>query len=146
VGSYYKTPRDPVWVVGSASHFTVLFGIDRGPVTETRAELLLAAASRAFKACDPDENGFIARGKLGDVLACLARPTTAPGQPEALAPPAAASSGPSAAAAGAPLLPGAVAHDVAAVDALTAHLETAGAGIILWDDFWRYQQRRRTLS
>lgn len=35
------------------------------------------------------------------------------------------------------LLPWSIAHDDAAVSALTANLETAGAGIILWDDFWR---------
>ena len=68
VGSYYKTPRVPVWVVGSASHFTVLFGVTRASVLETRAERLLAAASRAFKACGPDENGFVAKDKqLGEV-------------------------------------------------------------------------------
>ena len=26
VGGYYKTPRFPIWVVGSTSHFSVLFG------------------------------------------------------------------------------------------------------------------------
>lgn len=30
VGSHYKTPRFPIWVVGSSSHFTVLFSLDKG--------------------------------------------------------------------------------------------------------------------
>lgn len=49
VGSFYKTPREPVWVVGSTSHFTVLFATHRRVVAESRSELLLAAAARAFK-------------------------------------------------------------------------------------------------
>lgn len=140
VGSYYKTPQDPVWVVGSSSHFTVLFGIDRSPVLETRAEQLLAAASRAFKACDPDENGFIAKDKLSEVLGCLAEPPTAT---TTTASSSSAASGDSATSSSSeegshqPWLPVTIARDATAIDALTAHLETAGAGIILWDDFWR---------
>lgn len=29
VGSFYKIPQFPIWVVGSTSHFTVLFSMDR---------------------------------------------------------------------------------------------------------------------
>lgn len=32
VGSYYKTPRVPIWVVCSESHYSVLFGAPRGAV------------------------------------------------------------------------------------------------------------------
>ena len=30
VGTHYKTPLYPIWVVGSSSHFTVLFSMDKG--------------------------------------------------------------------------------------------------------------------
>ena len=49
VGSFYKTPKEPVWVVGSWSHFTVLFATTRKPNEQSRSEILLAAAARAFK-------------------------------------------------------------------------------------------------
>ncbi len=29
VGSYLKVPQCPIWVVGSSSHFSVLFSLDR---------------------------------------------------------------------------------------------------------------------
>jgi hypothetical protein len=33
VGSLYKTPLFPIWVIGSTSHFSVLFSLDKGPLT-----------------------------------------------------------------------------------------------------------------
>jgi ubiquitin carboxyl-terminal hydrolase MINDY-3/4 len=68
VGSYYKSPVLPIWVVGSESHFTVLFSSSRAVNEQSREELLLARAQRAFKKADPDECSFIPVDKLETVL------------------------------------------------------------------------------
>jgi hypothetical protein len=71
VGSYYKSPRFPIWVVGSTSHFTVLFG-PMAALRESRSDLVLEQCRRAFKAVEGgDENGFIATDQLGKVLDSL---------------------------------------------------------------------------
>ena len=127
MGSFYKTPSEPVWVVGSTSHFTVLFALDRKPITESRSALLFAAASRAFKQQDTDESGYIPKEKLSEVLKALAPPPTA--------------NSAAAAAQTEYFLPSGIAYDAAAVSALTANLEMAGNGIILWTDFWRAVSR-----
>lgn len=38
VGSYYKTPRLPVWVICSESHFSVLFSLKRNLLSDWKAE------------------------------------------------------------------------------------------------------------
>ena len=98
------------------------------------------------RASDPNENGFVPKDSLGTVLAALAAPTTL-ARPSAAASSSSSSSGSGGGGGGAgdgmgdgvgvPLLSPAIAGDVAVVSALAANLETAGAGIILWDDFWR---------
>lgn len=68
VGGYYKTPQFPIWVVGSTSHFTVLFG-DANCLKESKSDILLERVRRAFKAMDGgEENGFIRTGQLKDFL------------------------------------------------------------------------------
>jgi len=113
VGSFLKTPRDPVWVIGSQSHFTVLFATDRTPISLTRSESLLALAQRAFKASDVNENGYIPKEEFHRSLEQLRHE-----------------------------LPSSV--DDHSIPTLAAHLETAGAGIILWDDYWRTLSRLMT--
>lgn len=69
VGGYYKTPLDPVWVVGSSSHFTVLFGVTRESIEETQSEKLLERVRRAFESVDnSSESGFISVQSLKQVL------------------------------------------------------------------------------
>ena len=110
VGSYYKTPKFPIWVIGSTSHFTVLFG-DEHCLTESKSDLLLETCRRAFQKVDGgSENGFIAVDKLGLVLRELDLKS----------------------------------DDDAWLSTLQAYLEVAGAGIILWDDFWRACSRLMT--
>ena len=70
-GDFYKVPTYPIWVVGSTSHFTVLFALDRRVNEETESEKLLSLAQRAFKSADPEENGFIDAEKLKQVLEVL---------------------------------------------------------------------------
>lgn len=110
VGSYYKTPKFPIWVIGSTSHFTVLFG-DECCLKESKSDLLLETCRRAFHKVDGgSENGFITVDKLGLVLRELDLKS----------------------------------DDDAWLSTLQAYLEVAGAGIILWDDFWRACSRLMT--
>ncbi|KAK9874372.1 hypothetical protein WA026_002719 [Henosepilachna vigintioctopunctata] len=68
VGSFYKNPMHPVWVVGSDTHLTVLFSDEIKLVSpETKSE----QARRVFKSFDPDGNNFINAPLLGDVLQAL---------------------------------------------------------------------------
>jgi hypothetical protein len=49
VGELYKWPQAPVWVVGSASHFTVLFGAEASLAEKSAGERLFERVERAFK-------------------------------------------------------------------------------------------------
>jgi hypothetical protein len=72
VGGFYKTPRFPIWVVGSTSHFTVMFG-DAACLQESPSDVLLEKVRRAFKRMDggAEENGFIQSHQLGQFLKSL---------------------------------------------------------------------------
>lgn len=67
VGSYYKVPKYPIWVIGSTSHFTVLFSLNTTVNHESIAEKMLTTLQRSFKAIDIDECGFIPSSKLIEV-------------------------------------------------------------------------------
>ncbi|XP_025833511.1 ubiquitin carboxyl-terminal hydrolase MINDY-3 homolog isoform X2 [Agrilus planipennis] len=68
VGSFYKNPVHPVWILGSDTHLSVLFSDERKLVSpETKSE----KARRIFKTFDPDGNNFINVSSLQDVLASL---------------------------------------------------------------------------
>ncbi|XP_045466489.1 ubiquitin carboxyl-terminal hydrolase MINDY-3 homolog isoform X2 [Harmonia axyridis] len=68
VGSFYKNPKNPVWVIGSDTHLTVIFSDEFKLVSpETKSE----EARRVFKSYDPDGNNFINSNLLGNVLETL---------------------------------------------------------------------------
>ncbi|XP_043462343.1 ubiquitin carboxyl-terminal hydrolase MINDY-3 homolog [Leptopilina heterotoma] len=68
VGAFLKSPKHPVWVLGSETHLTVLFSPERDLVRpETPAE----KAKRIFNKYSPDGNNFIQTTLLQDVLAEL---------------------------------------------------------------------------
>lgn len=68
VGSFLKSPKHPVWVLGSETHLTVLFSPERDLVRpETPAE----KAKRIFNKYSPHGNNFIQTAFLQDVLAEL---------------------------------------------------------------------------
>lgn len=69
VGGFYKTPRFPIWVIGSTSHFTIMFG-DGSALKESASDALLEKVRRAFKTMEgnAEENGFIVTGQLRDFL------------------------------------------------------------------------------
>lgn len=68
VGSFYKNPKSPVWVMASETHLTVLFSDEPklvAPETETER------AKRLFKSYDPDGNNFIQCEVLQEILRAL---------------------------------------------------------------------------
>lgn len=59
VGSFYKSPRVPVWIIASTSHFSVLFGPKKA-IQESSSDMLLEKCRRAFKSVEGgEENGFM---------------------------------------------------------------------------------------
>lgn len=74
VGTNYKVPVYPIWVVGSSSHFSVLFCFDLQVNEESPSEKLFNAARRAFKAYECDDCGFITSDRLKSVLQMLELP------------------------------------------------------------------------
>jgi hypothetical protein len=67
VGTFYKQPSVPIWVVGSSQHFSVLFSASLESNTKSEAEETYDRVQRAFKAKDPQENGYIQSTQLGEV-------------------------------------------------------------------------------
>uniref|UniRef100_A0A182YCS4 Ubiquitin carboxyl-terminal hydrolase MINDY n=1 Tax=Anopheles stephensi TaxID=30069 RepID=A0A182YCS4_ANOST len=68
VGFFYKNPKNPVWVMGSDTHLTVLFSHEQRLVSpETPGEI----ARRIFRQFDPDGSNFIPSPVLQDVLCAL---------------------------------------------------------------------------
>ncbi|CAI9754414.1 unnamed protein product [Fraxinus pennsylvanica] len=57
VGQYLKCPRWPIWVVGSESHYTVLFALDTKVQEENQLESREAQIRRAFDAQDQSGGG-----------------------------------------------------------------------------------------
>lgn len=114
VGSFYKSPLLPIWIIGSTSHFSVIFGDDRC-LKESKSDQLLDKCRMAFKKVEGGgENGFIVAEKLGQVIDELDLRNSLGGEN--------------------------------GVNALQAFLEVSGAGIILWDDFWKSCSRLLTGS
>ncbi|XP_049953550.1 ubiquitin carboxyl-terminal hydrolase MINDY-3 homolog [Schistocerca serialis cubense] len=68
VGSFLKNPKNPVWVLESETHLTVLFSFEKRLVSlETPGEI----ARRVFRKFDPEGNNFIMSSKLGELLKAL---------------------------------------------------------------------------
>jgi len=71
VGSLYKKPKYPIWLIGSESHFTVLHCNQRSINDESRVQQTQNMVKRAFSEHDQGENGFIAIEKLPMVLSTI---------------------------------------------------------------------------
>jgi len=71
VGQYYKNPQYPVWVVGSMSHYTVLFGVEQYISKLSPREAYQQKLEKAFKMCDPENRGFIETKLTGKLLRSL---------------------------------------------------------------------------
>lgn len=57
VGQYLKCPKWPIWVVGSESHYTVLFALDTKVQDENELEYRESQIRRAFDAQDQSGGG-----------------------------------------------------------------------------------------
>ena len=72
VGGYYKSPRFPIFVIGSQSHFTVMFAESDSCLQESQSDGLLEKCRRAFKQIPGgEENGFIQKDDLSKFLSSL---------------------------------------------------------------------------
>jgi len=68
VGAHYKMPKNPIWVVGSQTHYTVLFALDPGVGKMSEHERKERDLRGFWNELDPEEEGFIQPEKLGDLL------------------------------------------------------------------------------
>ncbi|XP_057841159.2 uncharacterized protein LOC131050879 [Cryptomeria japonica] len=69
VGQYLKHPRWPIWVVGSESHYTVLFALDTNVQKENELEDRELQIRKAFDAHDQSGGGgFISSDALQQLL------------------------------------------------------------------------------
>uniref|UniRef100_A0A0D6QZU1 ubiquitinyl hydrolase 1 n=1 Tax=Araucaria cunninghamii TaxID=56994 RepID=A0A0D6QZU1_ARACU len=69
VGQYLKHPRWPIWVVGSESHYTVLFALDTDVQKENELEDRQSQIRKAFDAHDQSGGGgFISSDALQQLL------------------------------------------------------------------------------
>ena len=71
VGSYFKSPACPIWLVGSQSHFSILISLTMDPIRESESDLLLERCRRAFRKVDNEGAGFIQMTSLSEVLELL---------------------------------------------------------------------------
>ena len=76
VGSLYKRPKFPIWVVGSESHYTVLLGTDASINDVDEWEELRGKAKIAFQTYDSAQSGMIPTDKIPLVLVCIDVPLT----------------------------------------------------------------------
>eukprot|EP00039_Didymoeca_costata_P025271 m.12802 g.12802 ORF g.12802 m.12802 type:complete len:560 (-) comp4733_c0_seq2:884-2563(-) len=68
VGSLFKNPKVPVWVLGSETHMTVLFSLDTRLVSDNDGETTITQVERAFQELDTAGGGFIMMPQLPKLL------------------------------------------------------------------------------
>uniref|UniRef100_A0AAQ4NNL8 Ubiquitin carboxyl-terminal hydrolase MINDY n=1 Tax=Gasterosteus aculeatus aculeatus TaxID=481459 RepID=A0AAQ4NNL8_GASAC len=68
VGTFLKSPKFPIWILGSETHLSVFFAKEMSLVgPESPSE----QARRVFQSFDPEDNGFIPDSLLEDVMKAL---------------------------------------------------------------------------
>ncbi|KAJ8411666.1 hypothetical protein AAFF_G00164740 [Aldrovandia affinis] len=68
VGAFLKSPKFPIWILGSETHLSVFFAKEMALVApESPSE----QARRVFQTFDPEDNGFISDTLLEDVMKAL---------------------------------------------------------------------------
>lgn len=112
VGTYFKEPAFPLFVLASSSHYSVLFATDPDSIQASPSSM----ARRAFGAADGTGGGMIPPDKLREVL--LDKNLNVQWQFNLKDSPFRA-----------------VANDPAKLTALSTHLDKGG--FILWSDFWK---------
>ncbi|XP_067862819.1 ubiquitin carboxyl-terminal hydrolase MINDY-3 [Heptranchias perlo] len=68
VGTFLKSPKFPIWILGSETHLTVFFAKEMSLVAP---ESPWEQARRVFQTYDPEDNGFIPDTLLEDVMRAL---------------------------------------------------------------------------
>ena len=68
VGSYFKNPIYPIYVISSGNHFTVVFCLERALVAQSTEERVYKSIRRAFASFDSHDNGFINVSDLDKLL------------------------------------------------------------------------------
>ena len=71
VGSFHKSPSSPLWIIGSESHYSVLFALDNKSITESSSDQLLKRCRRAFRMIDCENQGFVQMTDLRTLLLAL---------------------------------------------------------------------------
>ncbi|XP_026190802.1 ubiquitin carboxyl-terminal hydrolase MINDY-3 [Cyclospora cayetanensis] len=71
VGSRFKSPRLPLWVIGSGNHYTALFATDPAAAELPSDALTEAEARWAFELADPGRSLLLQRGDIPQVLRAL---------------------------------------------------------------------------
>eukprot|EP00041_Stephanoeca_diplocostata_P017735 m.363534 g.363534 ORF g.363534 m.363534 type:complete len:237 (+) comp20802_c0_seq4:1188-1898(+) len=73
VGTFLKSPRYPIWLIGSETHFSVVFSVDNRLAVDASLvdENVVDKAKRVFLAKDGTGGGFISAADLPGVLAEL---------------------------------------------------------------------------
>ncbi|RLN50362.1 hypothetical protein BBJ29_006462 [Phytophthora kernoviae] len=107
VGSYYKSPQFPVWVIGSSSHFSMGFALNARVCEESASAQLFQRVQRVFKAFDSMETGFMQMASLADSLKQLG------------------------------VAPEILANEYWMARLLDRLEISSGAGIVLWDEYWK---------
>eukprot|EP00644_Phytophthora_capsici_P012343 jgi/Phyca11/121901/e_gw1.46.162.1 len=107
VGSYYKSPQFPVWVLGSSSHFSVGFALDPRICEESASVRLFQRVQRVFKSFDPQETGFMQIASLAESLLQLG------------------------------ISPEVLSNEYEMARLLARMEISSGAGIVLWDEYWK---------
>ncbi len=77
MGNNYKTPRFPIWVVGSSSHYTFCFALNKGVGQVSEVEALEQQTRAVFNELDPNEEGFIKKEQVKSLLTKLKLPDSA---------------------------------------------------------------------
>ncbi len=112
VGTHFKEPAWPIYVLASSSHYSLLFAMDHGVIQPSPSAL----ARRAFDTCDASGGGMIQADDLQKVLRSAPLNTAYAGK---------LSQSPF----------HKVANDAAELQRVRTALDSGG--IILWADFWR---------
>lgn len=68
VGAFLKSPKFPIWILGSETHLSVFFAKEMSLVGPESAS---EQARRVFQSFDPEDNGFIPESLLEDVMKAL---------------------------------------------------------------------------
>ncbi|BAM41738.1 conserved hypothetical protein [Theileria orientalis strain Shintoku] len=71
VGSFYKNPLVPIWVISSHNHYSVLFGLDGSACSLSQSDMIEQNLTEAWSKIDTQDNKYIEVNSLGSLLGML---------------------------------------------------------------------------